>query len=309
MTSSSLWQRLKQGLQKTTTQVEGTLRDLFQNHKVDENTLDALEDALIQADIGPETAQNLRVSLEKLRQESAPTLEDVQTFLADAIEKILTPCEKPLHIGHKPHVIFLIGVNGSGKTTTIGKLAHWFTNQGKAVEVAACDTFRAAAVEQLRVWASRAHIPIHTTHPNGDAAGLAYDAFLKAQNSHADILMVDTAGRLHNKDNLMDELKKMIRVVQKIDPTAPHEILLVLDGTTGQNAHQQIAIFKKEAAVTGLILTKLDGTAKGGVVVALAAQHGLPIYALGVGEKIDDLQPFSAAVFAKNLVGMPYSES
>jgi fused signal recognition particle receptor len=304
MTSPSLWQRLKQGLQKTTIQVEGSLRDLFQNHKVDAQTLDSLEDALIQADMGVKTAQSLRQSLEKLRKDQPLGFDDVQNFLAEEIEKILIHCEKPLQTSTVPHVILVIGVNGSGKTTTIGKLARWFLDQGKTVEVAACDTFRAAAVEQLKVWAERAGVPIHTTTPNGDAAGLAYEALSKAKNNGTQVLMVDTAGRLHNKDNLMDELKKIIRVIQKIDPTSPHETLLVLDATTGQNAHQQLNVFKKEAHVTGLILTKLDGTAKGGVVVALAEQHKLPIYALGMGEKTEDLYPFSAAVFAKNLVGL-----
>ncbi len=300
----SLWQRLKQGLQKTTHQVEGSLKTLFQAHKVDSTTLDDLEDTLIQADMGIQTAQKLRQVLEAVRQEKALTYEDVQSLLAEEIEKILRPCEKTFALTQSPTVILVIGVNGAGKTTTIGKLAQQFLDQGKKVEVAACDTFRAAAVEQLTIWAHRVGIQIYTTTPNGDAASLAYDALSKAKENKADVLMIDTAGRLHNKDNLMDELKKMIRVLQKLDPSAPHETLLVLDATTGQNAHQQLNVFKREANVSGLIITKLDGTAKGGVVVALAQEHQIPIYALGVGEKTDDLQPFSAALFSKNLVGI-----
>lgn len=300
------WQRLKQGLKKTSEQLGGQLRHLVTARKLDEQTLDALEDLLIQADMSVSIAKELRQSLAKQRLNQDVTDEDVKTILAADIEHILMPAAVPLVLTKTGslQVVLMVGVNGSGKTTTISKLTKQWQDEGLSVALAACDTFRAAAVEQLKVWGQRLHVPVYAKEAGADAAGLAFEAVTCAKAAGKDILCIDTAGRLQNKEGLMNELKKIIRVIQKIDPQAPHHTLLVLDATTGQNAYQQVSIFQEVAGITGLIMTKLDGTARGGVLVGLAKRFGLPIHAIGVGETAQDLQPFIARDFAYGLLGL-----
>lgn len=302
----SWWSRLKSGLKKTSDSLEDGLKNVFIRKRLDRQTLDELEELLILSDMGVETAAKLTQALSKEKLDKDVTIDEVKHFLVDKITSILTPYASPLELdkNHNPHVVLVVGVNGSGKTTTIGKLAKQWKDQGHKVRLAACDTFRAAAVEQLQVWAERSNIPISIGLQNSDAAGLAYSALEQARTDKADVLIIDTAGRLHNKAGLMDELKKMTKVLQKIDSTAPHSVLLVLDATTGQNAHAQTQVFKELIGVTGLVVTKLDGTAKGGVVVSLCEKFKLPIHAIGVGESVDDLHPFTAQDFARTLVGM-----
>ncbi|CAO4845958.1 MAG: Signal recognition particle receptor FtsY [Holosporales bacterium] len=297
------WERLKSGLKKTTDKFSENLHHVFVKKKLDQEMLDALTDAMIMADFGVETAHNIRDILKKEKFEQDISETDLKNWLADHVQTRLSPIEKELKMAQDLTVICVVGVNGSGKTTNIAKLADYYQRQGKKVHVAACDTFRAAAVAQLSVWAKRVGFTIHTTKENGDSAGLAYDALKKAKADHADILFIDTAGRLHNKTNLMDELKKISRVIKKIDENAPHHTLLVLDSTTGQNALLQMQEFKASVQVNGLILTKLDGTAKGGIVVALAEKFNIPLYFIGVGEQVEDLQPFNRCEFSKNLFG------
>lgn len=301
------WSRLKQGLKKSSDRLGDGLKTIFVRRKLDQTMLDELEELLISTDMGVSTAAHLTQTLSKQRLDKDVSVEEVKEILATAICDILNPLAMPLTIdpSHHPYIILVVGVNGAGKTTTIGKLAKFWQDQGHKVHLAAGDTFRAAAVEQLQVWGGRLNISVTTGPENGDAAALVYDAIAQAQQNNADILLIDTAGRLHNKTHLMEELKKIVRVIQKTDATAPHATLLVLDATTGQNAHQQVKIFKEMVGVNGLVMTKLDGTARGGVVVALAQTYNLPIYALGVGEAVDDLKPFTAADFALTLVGMP----
>jgi fused signal recognition particle receptor len=306
LSNASLWSKLKKGLQKTSDQLGGQIKDLFSNRKLDANTLDDLEDLLIQSDIGVETAGQLRKTL-TIQRFNAETSEDtVRRVLAAEIEKILEPVAKPFRIEktNQTQVILVVGVNGSGKTTTISKLAKQCIDQGLTVELAACDTFRAAAVEQLQVWGGRLNVPVYTAPNGSDAAGLAFEAVTKATTHKAGVLFIDTAGRLHNKEGLMSELQKIVRVIKKVDESAPHQTLLVLDATTGQNAHNQVSVFQQMAGVTGLIVTKLDGTARGGVVVSLAERYKLPIHALGVGEQAEDLQAFKAHDFSMTLVGL-----
>ena len=300
------WQRLKQGLKKTSEQLGGQLRQLVAARKLDQQTLDALEDLLIQADMSVPIAQDLRQSLAKQRLDQDVTDDEVKTILAIDIEKILAPAAVPLVLTKTGslQVVLMVGVNGSGKTTTISKLTKQWQDQGLSVALAACDTFRAAAVEQLKVWGQRLNVPVYAKETGADAAGLAFEAITQARAAGKDILCIDTAGRLQNKEGLMNELKKIIRVIQNIDPQFPHHTLLVLDATTGQNACQQVSIFQEVAGITGLIMTKLDGTARGGVLVGLAKRFGLPIHAIGVGETADDLQPFVASDFAHSLLGL-----
>lgn len=304
------WSRLKQGLSKSSDKLNDGLKSLFTRKKLDASTIEELEELLIMSDIGVETAAKFTISLAKEKLDKDVTIEEIKQFLASQIEAELHPYAVPLTITPQrhPHVILVVGVNGSGKTTTIGKLGKTWQDQGLKVQFVAGDTFRAAAVEQLQVWANRLGIPLFKTEPGGDAAALAYDALESARNNGCDILIIDTAGRLHNKAGLMDELKKISRVLKKIDPEAPHDVLLVLDATTGQNAHLQTQTFKEMIGVTGLVLTKLDGTAKGGVVVSLTKKHGLPIHAIGVGETAEDLRPFTAKDFASTLVGLGLEE-
>jgi fused signal recognition particle receptor len=298
--------RLREGLSKSTKRVTESITSLFTKKKLDQQTLDELEDALIQADLGVAVAARLIQKLGKERFGKEVTDEEVRAAFADDIAEILEPVAVPLKIdpARKPHVVLVIGVNGSGKTTTIAKLANLYKREGRKVMLAAGDTFRAAAVEQLKVWGDRAGVPVISKNTGADAAGLAYEALERARAEQCDVLLVDTAGRLHNKANLMDELAKIVRVIRKLDPEAPHSCLLVLDATTGQNAHAQVETFKTMSPVDALVLTKLDGSAKGGVLVALAEKFKLPVVAIGVGEGIDDLRPFEARAFARGLMGL-----
>jgi fused signal recognition particle receptor len=294
--------RLSEGLKKSSQK----FTDVLTKRKLDEDALEELEDALIMADLGPKTAAKIIAEFSASRFGKEVDEQEIKQALSDSIENILTPVAKPLHMraDAKPNVIIMTGVNGAGKTTTIGKMAAQFQSQGKTVMLAAADTFRAAAVDQLKVWGDRNKCEVVTGDVGADPASVAYAAMEKAVADNVDILLIDTAGRLHNKTNLMEELQKIIRVVQKKDETAPHSCLLVLDATTGQNAVAQVETFKELVNVSGLVVTKLDGSAKGGVVVALADQFGLPIHAVGVGEGINDLQPFTAENYARSLVGL-----
>ena len=299
--------RLKAGLGKTSVRITGGIGNLFTGkRRLDDATLEELEEILITADMGVSTAAKITAGLAKARFDQEISNEEVrETFAAD-ITAILEPVAKPLEIRAelKPHVILVCGVNGSGKTTTIGKLAKQYSEQGHKVMLAAGDTFRAAAIEQLQVWGERTGVPVIARDIGADAAGLAYDAMEQARDAGVDVLLIDTAGRLQNKSHLMEELEKIVRVIKKVNPDAPHDVILVLDATVGQNAHNQVETFKQAVNVTGLVMTKLDGTAKGGVVVALADKFGLPVHAIGVGEGVDDLHPFAARDFACNLLGL-----
>ena len=299
--------RLRDGLSKSTKRVTESITGLFTKKKLDQKTLDDLEDALIQADLGVSVAARLIGKLGKERFGKEVTDEEVRAAFADDIAEILQPVATPLVVdaARKPHVVLVVGVNGSGKTTTIAKLANLHKREGRKVMLAAGDTFRAAAVEQLKVWGERAGVPVIARDTGADAAGLAYEALERARADGCDVLLIDTAGRLHNKANLMDELAKIVRVIRKLDASAPHSCLLVLDATTGQNAHAQVETFKTLSPVDALVVTKLDGSAKGGVLVALAEKFKLPVVAVGVGEGIDDLRPFEARAFARGLMGLP----
>ncbi|MEZ5778378.1 MAG: signal recognition particle-docking protein FtsY [Paracoccaceae bacterium] len=271
---------------------------------LDDAMLESLEELLIGADMGVDTALRVAANLAQGRMGRKLSVDEIKALLAGEIARIMEPVAKPMPLyATKPQVVLVVGVNGSGKTTTIGKLASQFRAAGKKVVIAAGDTFRAAAVEQLQVWGDRAGVPVMTAPEGSDPASLAFDAMTRAQADGADLLMIDTAGRLQNRQDLMEELAKIVRVIRKKDPDAPHNTLLVLDATTGQNALSQVETFQKLADVSGLVMTKLDGTAKGGVLVALADRFGLPIHAIGVGEKIDDLSPFDPDDFARALVG------
>ncbi len=297
--------RLTKGLGKTSTKLSDGITGLFTKRKLGEDTLADLEDVLIEADLGLETAERIIATLGKGRYDKGIEAEDVRVVLKAEVARALAPVAQPLVIdaAHKPHVILVIGVNGTGKTTTIGKLAAQLSHEGKTVMLAAGDTFRAAAIDQLKIWGERTGATVVSGEVGADAAGLAYDALTQARAGAADVLLVDTAGRLQNKEGLMEELAKVIRVLRKVDPTAPHDVLLVLDATTGQNALAQVDVFRERAGVTGLIMTKLDGTARGGILVAISAKHGLPVRAIGVGEGVDDLQPFDPAEFAQAIAG------
>jgi fused signal recognition particle receptor len=297
----SWFQRLRHGLAKTSTQLAQNIAGVFTKRKLDADTLQELEDLLIQADLGVETSARITSALAKGRHDKEISIEEVRAVLAAEVERVLAPVAKPLHIarGEGVQVVLVVGVNGTGKTTTIGKLAHSLAGQGCAVVMAAGDTFRAAAIDQLKIWGERTGAEVVARHVGADAAGLAFDALTRAREKDCDVLLIDTAGRLQNKQALMDELEKVIRVLRKIDPTAPHHVLLVLDATTGQNALNQVEVFKDKAGVTGLIMTKLDGTARGGILVAISAKFGLPVHAVGVGEGIDDLSEFDAVEFAR----------
>lgn len=299
--------RLTKGLSKSSTKLGQNITDVFTKRKLDADALEELEDILIMADIGPKTAAKLVKDFSENRFDKEIEKGEIQKALAAQIATILKPVAVPLDItkAAKPFVMLVCGVNGAGKTTTIGKMAHdYHMKQHKSVMIAAGDTFRAAAVEQLEIWAKRAHVPLLKKDIGADSAAVAYEAYEKAKADNVDLLMIDTAGRLQNKANLMEELAKMIRVIKKQDVDAPHAVVLVLDSTTGQNAHSQVQHFKEVVDVTGLVVTKLDGSAKGGVVVSLAEEFGLPIHAVGVGEKIEDLSPFNAEDFAKVLMGV-----
>ncbi|HTN96895.1 MAG TPA: signal recognition particle-docking protein FtsY [Nordella sp.] len=297
--------RLRDGLSKSSRSLTGSITSIFTKRKLDAATLEELEDALIQADLGVETTGRIikAVSADRYDKEIEP--EEVKAILASEVAKVLKPVEVPFNFGtEKPFVILVVGVNGAGKTTTIGKLGAIAAGEGHSVMLAACDTFRAAAIEQLAIWGTRIGAKVISRPTGADAAGLAYDAMNEAKADRADILFIDTAGRLQNKANLMAELDKVVRVIKKQDAKAPHAVLLVLDATTGQNAIAQADVFTKVAGVTGLIMTKLDGTARGGILVAIAERFKLPIHAIGVGEQIEDLQPFDADAFSRAIAGL-----
>ena len=305
MALGSFFSRLKEGLSRSTSKITDTLTTVFKKRRLDDEALEELEELLISADLGTAAATRIIAGFRRTRFGKEVTDEEIKSALAEEISFILAPVALPLVLDRslKPHVVLMVGVNGTGKTTTIGKLAQAYHDDGLRVVMAAGDTFRAAAVEQLQVWGERTGTPVIAGKPNADSAGLAFDALTQAEADGADVLLIDTAGRLHNKGALMEELRKIIRVLKKKDETAPHSVLLVLDATTGQNAIQQVKVFKEMVHVTGLVVTKLDGSARGGIVVALAETFGLPVHAVGVGEKAGDLRPFDASEFARGLVG------
>ncbi len=306
MALGGFFSRLKEGLSRSTQKLGGGITAVFVRRRLDDAALDELEELLIAADLGTEAAGRVIAAFRRSRFGKEVTDQEVKEALAEEIAAILRPVARPLELdpAHRPHVVLVVGVNGTGKTTTIGKLAQLWHEQGRQPMLVAGDTFRAAAVEQLQIWGQRTGCPVIAGPPDADAAGLAFDALGRARAEGKDVLLLDTAGRLHNKSVLMDELAKIIRVMRKQDPTAPHSVLLVLDATTGQNAIQQVKVFKEMVAVTGLIVTKLDGSARGGIVIALAETFGLPVHAVGVGEQAADLRPFDAADFARGLVGL-----
>jgi fused signal recognition particle receptor len=297
--------RLKQGLTRSTAKISDGIGAVFTRRRLDDAALEDLENLLISADLGTAVADRVIASFRSSRFGKEVTEQEIKDSLAEEIAEILKPVARPLEIDRakKPHVVLVVGVNGTGKTTTIGKLAQLYREQGMSSMLVAGDTFRAAAVEQLQVWGQRADVPVITAPANSDSAGLAFDALTRARADGADVLLIDTAGRLHNKTALMEELQKIIRVLRKQDPTTPHSVLLVLDATTGQNAVQQVKIFSEMVDVTGLVVTKLDGSARGGIVVALAEEFPIPVHAVGVGEQAADLRPFDALEFARGLVG------
>jgi len=298
--------RIRAGLAKSSSRLTQGIGDLFTKRKLDAAALEELEELLIGADLGVAMASRVTAKLAKSRFDQEISADEIRQALAEEIAAILEPVAKPLlpDPAKKPHVVLVVGVNGSGKTTTIGKLAKYYRDQGLKLSLAAADTFRAAAVEQLKIWGERTGSPVVAREQGADAAGLAFDALEQAQARGDDLLLIDTAGRLQNKADLMAELQKLVRVIKKKDESAPHDVLLVLDATVGQNAHMQVEIFKELTAVSGLVLTKLDGTARGGVLVALAEKFKLPVHAIGVGEAVDDLRPFEAKAFARSLVGL-----
>lgn len=297
----SFFKKLKEGLKRTSAKLSEGLKTVFVKRRLDLEMLDELHDLLLMCDMGVEAADNVISSLRAQKFEKDITIEEVKEFIIEYVESVLTPLTKEIRIrADRPTVILVAGVNGTGKTTTIAKLAQHWKSKKLDVRLAAADTFRAAAIDQLQVWADRLQIPLYTSGEGSDPASVAYQAYKLSKD--ADILLVDTAGRLHNKKYLMDELEKIYRVLKKIDESLPHEVIIIVDATTGQNVLHQIDVFSKTIPLSGLILTKLDGTAKGGILLAIATQYKLPIYALGVGEGFDDMQPFNAREFAKSLV-------
>jgi len=299
--------RLKAGLSRSSSKLGEGIAGILSKRKLDATTLQELEELLIAADLGPAMEAKLTGRLAGERFAGEVSAEQVRESLARAITEVLDPVAKPLVVdgAKKPFVVLVVGVNGTGKTTTIGKLARLYKQEGLAVMLCAGDTFLAAAIEQLKIWGARVGVEVIAGSPGADAAGLAYDALEAARKAGADLLLIDTAGRLHNRADLMAELQKIRRVIRKLDPSAPHAVLLVLDASTGQNAHAQVETFRAMIEVSGLVVTKLDGTARGGVLVALAERFGLPVHAIGVGEGADDLRPFAARDFARSLLGLP----
>ena len=300
----SWWKRLSSGLKRSSSALGGAIADLVSKRKLDAAAVEELEHELIRADLGPEFAGRMAAALGEGRFDKAISPDEVKAVLAGEIEKVLVPVAKPLEVTARPFVILVAGVNGSGKTTTIGKLAAKFRAQGKSVMLVAGDTFRAAAIDQLKIWGERTGAAVKASTPGADAASLAFDAVSAAKAENTDIVLVDTAGRLQNRAELMSELEKMVRVMRKVESTAPHAVLLVLDATVGQNALSQVEMFGKTAGVTGLVMTKLDGTARGGIMVAVASRFGLPVHFIGVGEGVEDLAPFTARDFARAIVGL-----
>jgi fused signal recognition particle receptor len=300
----SWWKRLSGGLRRTSSSLGSAVSDLVTKRKLDAEAVEELESVLIRADLGPEFAARIAAVLGEGRFEKTIASDEVKAILAGEIEKVLAPVAKPLEVTTRPFVILVAGVNGSGKTTTIGKLAARFRAEGKSVMLVAGDTFRAAAIDQLKIWGGRTGARVMASEAGADAAGLAFDAVIAAKAQGVEIVLVDTAGRLQNRSELMNELEKMVRVIRKVEATAPHAVLLVLDATVGQNALSQVEIFGKIAGVTGLVMTKLDGTARGGILIAIAAKFGLPVHFIGVGENVDDLAPFTARDFARAVIGL-----
>ncbi len=304
-------QRLRFGLSRSSSSIGRGIADIFTKRKLDAGSLDDLEDVLIQADLGLGAATRIRQAIARGRYEKGIDADEVKAVLADEVERTLAPVARPLEVDatKRPFVVLVVGVNGSGKTTTIGKLAAKFRGEGHRVMLAAGDTFRAAAIEQLRVWARRTGSDLVARDQGGDAAGLAFDALTRARAEGADVVLMDTAGRLQNRAELMSELEKIIRVMKKVDADAPHAVLLVLDATVGQNALSQVEIFGRTAGVTGLVMTKLDGTARGGILVAIADKFDLPVHFIGVGEGLEDLEPFAARDFAEAIAGIERADA
>ena len=302
--------RLTNGLSRSSQKLGQSINDLFTQKKLNDETITELEDILITSDLGFTTASNLTKKIRSLKFNQEITVDEVKATLAAEISKTIEPFTQPIKINieFSPHVILVCGVNGVGKTTTIGKLAQTYSVEGKTVCLAACDTFRAAAIEQLEIWGNRANCHVFSSKTGKDPASLAFDALKHSQDIGADILIIDTAGRLHNKKELMDELEKIIRVIKKINSDAPHDRILVLDATTGQNAHSQVEAFLDIIDISGLILTKLDGSSKGGVLVSLTEKFGLPVHAIGVGESVEDLRPFDPDDFSNSLLGIDSSK-
>jgi fused signal recognition particle receptor len=302
---ASWWQRLSGGLKKSSSSIGTAIADLVTKRQLDDAALDQIEEALIRADLGVAMANRISDVIGQGRYRQNPDADALKAIIAEEVEKALLPVAHPLKIeGVKPFVILVAGVNGSGKTTTIGKLAARFAREGRKVTLAAGDTFRAAAIEQLKIWGGRVGCKVVAREQGSDAAGIAFDAVSEAKADGVDVLLIDTAGRLQNRTELMTELEKIIRVMKKVDASAPHAVLLVLDATVGQNAISQVEAFGKTAGVTGLVMTKLDGTARGGILVALAEKFKLPVHFIGVGEGVDDLQPFTARDFARAMAGL-----
>ncbi|SEH82450.1 signal recognition particle-docking protein FtsY [Tardiphaga sp. OK245] len=302
----SWWRRLSGGLKRTSSALGTAVADLVTKRKLDRAMLEDIEDVLLRADLGTDVAARISAAVGHGRYDKAISADEVKTVVATEVEKVLSAVAKPLVIdtSHKPFVILVVGVNGSGKTTTIGKLASTFSAEGRKVMLAAGDTFRAAAIEQLKVWGERNKVPVIAGAQGSDSASLAFTAVTAARDDKRDVLLIDTAGRLQNKTELMVELEKVVRVIKKVDASAPHAVLLVLDATVGQNALSQVEAFHRTAGVTGLVMTKLDGTARGGILVALSEKYKLPVHFIGVGEGIDDLAPFTARDFAQAIAGI-----
>jgi fused signal recognition particle receptor len=302
---TSWWKRLAGGLKRSSTALGTALTDLVTKRKLDAATLEDIEDALIRADLGVATAGRIGEAIARGRYDKTIDADEVRAVVAAEVEAVLAPVARPLAVeGAKPFVILIAGVNGSGKTTTIGKLAARYAREGRKVMLAAGDTFRAAAIAQLKIWGERVGAPVVARDQGADSAGIAFDAVTAAKAEGTDVLLIDTAGRLQNRAELMDELEKIVRVMRKVEPSAPHAVLLVLDATVGQNAVAQVEAFGRTAGVTGLVMTKLDGTARGGILVAIAEKFGLPVHFIGVGEGVDDLQPFAARDFARAIAGL-----
>jgi fused signal recognition particle receptor len=302
----SWWRRLSGGLKRTSSSLGTAVADLVTKRKLDRAMLDDIEDVLLRADLGTAVAERIAAAVGEGRYDKAISADEVKAVVATEVEKVLAAVAKPLVVDetHKPFVILVVGVNGSGKTTTIGKLAAKLSAEGRKVMMAAGDTFRAAAIEQLKVWGERTGSPVVAGAQGSDSASLAFNALTQARDDRRDVLLIDTAGRLQNKAELMNELEKVVRVIRRVDASAPHAVLLVLDATVGQNALSQVEAFHRVAGVTGLVMTKLDGTARGGILVALAEKHKLPVHFIGVGEGVDDLAPFTAHDFAKAIAGI-----
>ena len=298
--------KLTEGLKKTSSSAKSKLSGIFVGKKIDANTMESLEEALISSDLGVSASQKIVKEFEKNYSGKTSDQEEILEALSKSISNILEPLEKELIVSddHHPHIIMLVGVNGSGKTTTAGKLAKRFSQQGKKVILVAADTFRAAAIEQLKGWAEKTSVELISAERGADPAALVYQAIEKARIQKTDLILIDTAGRLQNRIELMEELAKIVRVIKKLEPEAPHDSLIVLDGTVGQNALSQLKAFLDVAAITGLIMTKLDGSARGGVLVALAEEFGLPIHLIGVGETAEDLQDFNAIAYSRALLGL-----